>query len=264
MAKYRQVHVHIWKDGWFLDLEPKFKLFFIYLFTNERASISGIYELPKRVMSFESGLTFSEIDDAFKVFEQENKAYLDDGVVWIANLRKYHETRSPKVQKCIADDIAAVKDCQLKDIYIGRYGIDRVSDTLSIPRSSSRDSSSNSSGNGPSPKYGHDPAETPSSEFYEKRNRMMCAIDGATKDKLVFGTESEERFKRVAETFLADGDTPEMLAGFAGFWKKKTDKPYDHKPWLKSLVDNWEEYKISRNKIAAIPADWGKNALSLE
>ena len=75
MTKYRQVHVHIWKDGWFLDLDPKFKLFFIYLFTNERASIAGIYELPKRVMAFESGLMFSEIDDAFQVYLSIRQAF---------------------------------------------------------------------------------------------------------------------------------------------------------------------------------------------
>lgn len=148
MAKYRQVHVHIWKDSWFLDLEPAHKLFFIYLFTNERASIAGIYELSKRVMAFESGLTFSEIDAAFEAFTAAQKAFYDDGVVWVVNLRKYHETKSPKVQKCIADDISSIKSCKIKSMYIDRYGIDRVSNTLSIPRSSSSISSSNSSGSG--------------------------------------------------------------------------------------------------------------------
>jgi hypothetical protein len=147
MAKYRQVHTHIWKDGWFLDLEPAHKLFFIYLFSNERASISGLYELPRRVMSFESGLTLTEIQDAFDAFAEAGKALYQDGVVWVVNLRKYHETASPKVQKCILDDVSRIKDCELKGIYCEKYGIDRVSyDTLSIPRSSSSSSNSNSSG----------------------------------------------------------------------------------------------------------------------
>ena len=142
MAKYRQVHTHMWKDPWFLDLEPKHKLFFVYLFTNERASISGLYELSKRVMMFESGLTASEIDAAFQAFAANEKAFFADDVVWVVNLRKYHETKSPKIQKAIEDDVSGVKDGEIKRIYCAAYGMDRVScDTLDIPRSSSSNGS---------------------------------------------------------------------------------------------------------------------------
>lgn len=153
MAKYRQVHTHMWKDSWFLELEPKQKLFFIYLFTNERASISGMYELSKKVMAFESGLTLKEIDAAFAVFAEQERAFYEDGVVWVINLRKYHETASPKIQKAIEDDLKKIKDTVLKNEYMKRYGMDRVSsdeDTVSILRSSysSSISSSSSSENG--------------------------------------------------------------------------------------------------------------------
>jgi hypothetical protein len=136
MANFRQVHTKIWKDDWFLDLQAEHKLFFIYLFTNEMASISGIYELSQRVMSFESGLTQKEIQAAFQEFQKAGKAYYDDGVVWIANLRKYHETSSNLVQTRIIKDITAVKDCPLKESYCEAYGIDRVSvesNGVSIP-----------------------------------------------------------------------------------------------------------------------------------
>ena len=61
MSEYRQIHMKIWKDAWFLDLEPDHKLLFIYLFSNERSSIAGIYELSKRIMAFETGLTSEKI-----------------------------------------------------------------------------------------------------------------------------------------------------------------------------------------------------------
>ena len=140
MANYRQVHTKIWKDNWFLDLQPSHKLFFIYLFTNEMASISGIYELPQRVMSFESGLTPSEIQEAFKEYERAQKAFYENGVVWVVNLRKYHETNSPKVQTRINKDVNAVKTCPLKKRYCESYGIDTVSevaDRVFIPPSMS-------------------------------------------------------------------------------------------------------------------------------
>jgi hypothetical protein len=133
MANFRQVHTKIWKDGWFLDLAPAHKLFFIYLFTNECASISGLFELPERVMCFESGLSPKEIQAAFEALGKANKAFYEDGVVWVVNMRKYHETESPKVQTRIEKDVEAVKDCELSRAYCEAYGIDRVYDTLSIP-----------------------------------------------------------------------------------------------------------------------------------
>jgi hypothetical protein len=148
MTKFRQVHTKIWKDDWFMDLSATNKLFFLYLFTNERASISGIYELPLKVMSFESGLTNKEIEDAFNVFNVAGKARYQDGVVWVASLRKYHETKSPKVQTKILADVSAVKDCELRGIYCDLYGIDTLSDiedTVSIPLYSIVLSSINSS-----------------------------------------------------------------------------------------------------------------------
>ena len=138
MSNYRQIHTRIWKDNWFLELEPTHKLFFIYLFSNEQASLAGIYEMSIRVMSFESGLTVPEIKDAFKIFAEAGKARYMDGVVWVPNLRKYHETQSPKVQTRILKDLDAVKDCELKGIYCDLYGIDRVSvgdNRVSIPPS---------------------------------------------------------------------------------------------------------------------------------
>jgi len=136
MSSYRQIHSKIWKDDWFLELEPTNKLFFIYLFSNESASLAGIYELSIRVMSFESGLTMPEIRDAFKIFSDAQKAHYQDGVVWIHKLRKYHENSSPKVQTRILKDVKDLRDCELKHIYCDLYGIDRVSeesDTVSIP-----------------------------------------------------------------------------------------------------------------------------------
>lgn len=148
MTNFRQVHTKIWKDAWFMELSSTNKLFFVYLFTNELASISGIYELPQRVMSFESGLTNKEIETAFEIYNQAGKARYQDGVVWVASLRKYHETASPKVQTKILKDVTAVKECELRGIYCDLYGIDTLSEdenSISIPLYSIVSSSINSS-----------------------------------------------------------------------------------------------------------------------
>jgi hypothetical protein len=126
MSGYRQLHTHIWSDGWFVELEPDLKLLFIYLFSNERASICGLYELPIRTISFETGLDRAVIKPGLEVFTKADKARydFDAGVVWIRNMLKYQGSSSPKVQARIQADIKAVPDCDLKQQFL---------DTLSIP-----------------------------------------------------------------------------------------------------------------------------------
>lgn len=132
MAEYRQIHTHIWKDGWFLELAADEKLFFIYLFSNERASVAGIYTLPLKVMAFESGLDAVRIQEVLRQFGAAGKVHYADGVVWVVNLRRYNETASPKVRLRIEKDLEAIPDCEIKKRYLnyhssGEYRTHRVS-----------------------------------------------------------------------------------------------------------------------------------------
>jgi hypothetical protein len=130
MAQYRQIQVSAWRqDEWFVELPALDKLLFIYLFSNESASVSGIYKaLPLRVMAFETGIDEDYITDALERFEQAGKVYCRDGWIWVVNLRKINASNSPKVQKSIEGDLANMPDCELKTLYIQYYsGIDTIS-----------------------------------------------------------------------------------------------------------------------------------------
>lgn len=118
MANYRQIHVSIWKDSWFLDLEPDEKLLFIYLFSNESTSLAGIYRISKKVIAFEANIEPERIEEILAKFEVAGKVYCEDDLIWIVNMRKYHETKSIKVQKRIASDVDFIPDCPLKRRYI--------------------------------------------------------------------------------------------------------------------------------------------------
>lgn len=227
MAKYRQIHTHIWKDNWFIELEPDAKLFFIYLFSNERASISGIYELSKRVMAFESGLSIDRINTLFSEFARVGKAYFDGGVVWVPNLRKYHETRSPKVQTAILSDVEAIKDCELKGIYCEKYGID----TVSIPRYSY--SSSNSSSLGTHETHATNDAIQP----------LITAL--AKHSKETYWTKTEATFEDAALTLFGWDATPEKLSELVELWEKHGF--YPGKPALKTIVNVYRQW---------LDADW--------
>lgn len=140
MADYRQIHTKIWKDGWFLDLCTEDKLLFIYLFSNERANLAGLYDLPIKVIVFETGIPLEQVETCLERFEEAGKVHcsLSDWI-WIPSLIRYNarNIESPKIQAHLQSLLSEIPDCELKRAWIeyyngivsNRYRID----TLSIP-----------------------------------------------------------------------------------------------------------------------------------
>lgn len=149
MAGYRQIHTQIWKDEWFIGLEPLEKMLFIYLFSNEMASIAGIYKIPMKVISNETGIEIDAIRMMLDKFSNDGKIMYQEGVLWVVNMRQYHYTKSPRTLERIKKDIDSIPDGEVKKAY--QYhaehelqGMDTVSipyrypiDTVSIPHSKS-------------------------------------------------------------------------------------------------------------------------------
>lgn len=123
MANYRQIHTQIWRDNWFLDLEPDEKLMFIYLFSNDSTNLAGLYEIHERVIQLETGLDKARIEEILKRFEREGKVHYQDGVVWMVNMKKYHSNAGEKVQKNIDSMVMGIHDCELKQKYCIANGI---------------------------------------------------------------------------------------------------------------------------------------------
>jgi DnaD/phage-associated family protein len=114
MAGYRQIHPKIWKDEWFIELEPPEKLFFIYLFSNDETTFSGLYKLPLRVMINETGLAKKCILEMLNKFSDAGKVYFENGLVWVVNMRRHHPSNSPKVTARINADMVLIPNCDLK------------------------------------------------------------------------------------------------------------------------------------------------------
>jgi hypothetical protein len=121
MADYRQIHTRIWKDSWFLGLASAEKLLFIYLFANERASVAGIYELPRPVICFETGLDEAVVMAGLETFAAAGKVFYDDEIVWVVNLRKFNDSGSRKVKVRIEKDFATVRDGTVKTLYAQHF-----------------------------------------------------------------------------------------------------------------------------------------------
>jgi len=118
MANYRQIHVSIWKDCWFLDLDPKEKLLFIYLFSNSETSMAGIYKISFKVICFETGMAGEFVKEALDRFQEAGKIMYQDGVMWVKNMTKYHSSKSPKIMTGIQNDLDNIPHCEVKIQYL--------------------------------------------------------------------------------------------------------------------------------------------------
>lgn len=126
MSFFRQIHTRMWgSDSWFAELPSDEKLLFIYLFSNERASLSGLYELPLRLIAFETGLGADAIRQGLTHFTEAGKALYDfeKGVVWVRNMVKYQGTPSPKVIARMKADVSKVPDCEIKGYWLSEYRV---------------------------------------------------------------------------------------------------------------------------------------------
>jgi len=125
MADFRSVQTRMWReDEWFMDLPTDARLFWIYLFTNPSASICGMYRLPPRTMSFESGLSHERVLELLDQFTRAGKIAYEDGVIWVVRMRDNQlGDKLSKTQRIgIIKDMAKIPPSPLKDHYLDHYG----------------------------------------------------------------------------------------------------------------------------------------------
>lgn len=120
-ASYRQIKTDIWEDDWFIDLTAEEKVLFFWLFSNRRASVSGLYPFSVKVAARETGLARETVEQAMASFAQAGKAYQENGWVWVVNLRKHNDSFSPTTWARIQADLDAVPDGALKERYQAYY-----------------------------------------------------------------------------------------------------------------------------------------------
>ena len=120
-AGYRQIHPEIWDDPFILDLTPDEKLLFIYMFSNARTSLCGLYEISIKQIMFHTGLEEQCIISTIEKFEQAGKIINENHIYFVVNQFKRHFSRSPKVIARINIDIEAIHDCKPKEVCIQKY-----------------------------------------------------------------------------------------------------------------------------------------------
>jgi len=94
--KTRIVHTRFWNDSFVCELNQKEKLLFIYLLTNEKVNLIGIYELPDKYIKADLEITQPELDAAKRKFQIANKIIFLNGWVKIVNHDKYNSYQGAK------------------------------------------------------------------------------------------------------------------------------------------------------------------------
>jgi len=89
--KTRIIHTRFWEDSFVCDLSHKEKLTFLYLLTNARIGLTGIYELPDKFILLDLELTKEELEKAKKKLQESDKIYFIGGYVAIKNAKKYND-----------------------------------------------------------------------------------------------------------------------------------------------------------------------------
>lgn len=130
MADFRTIHCCLWDDEWIASLKDDEFRFFIYLISNRRTSASGLYHVPDRIASAESGVPLARIQKTWPVFAQAGKVFREGTLVWVKSMRKYQSTGSDSFEKGIEKDIEKIEDCELKRRYLRYFSGD---ETVCIP-----------------------------------------------------------------------------------------------------------------------------------
>lgn len=109
--KTRIIHTRFWQDNFVCKLTPKEKLLFIYLLTNEKIGLTGIYELPDKYIKAELELTQAELDVAKNKFQKNGKFYFDNGWIVAVNVNKYNNyVSSPKVKMAYNRELGCIPE----------------------------------------------------------------------------------------------------------------------------------------------------------
>lgn len=187
MSKNRFINTSFWSDTWIVDhLTRDERYFFMYLLTNDKTSIAGVYELSVKMMAFETDFSPTEIAQMFN--RLKSRVRYVDGWVVMRNGVKNQNYRNEKIrrgielvlQQCPAECLQFVKIPGDANITVDKSPpqqrlVDESSMTLEEPLHSNSNSNSNS-------KVGSDASSHPTSRA-AKIDRELAAKERAAKSR---------------------------------------------------------------------------------
>jgi len=132
MATYRKLHTSFWTDPFVEELSQEQKLFYLYLISNTKTTQSGIYEITKKYIAYETGFSIKEVTELLNYFVENKKVLYSEltNEIAITNWVKFNLSTSHTVLKCVLEDLKNVKDNSLVKLL---YDKDYIDILLSVP-----------------------------------------------------------------------------------------------------------------------------------
>jgi len=127
MATYRKLHTTFWTDPFVEKLTQEQKLFYVYLITNTKTKQSGIYEISKSYMRYETGFSLEQITELITHFIKLDKIVYSESTdeIGIKNFLKHNFSYSHSVLQCILTDLSEVKNKTLiSELYTKDYVVE--------------------------------------------------------------------------------------------------------------------------------------------
>lgn len=97
MSSLRSVNTDFWEDNFIIELEPDEKLLFLYLLSNSKTNMLGVYEIHIKKICFDTGLEKERVRKAFEGFERVKKVKYLSGYVILQNFIK-HQSFNPNME----------------------------------------------------------------------------------------------------------------------------------------------------------------------
>lgn len=101
MSKQRVIKDEMWDDEWFYDLGPSEKLLWVFLLTNPRSNIAGIYKINIRWVSQTTGFDKDVVKNMMGRFKKDKKILYEDDWIAIMNFHKHLPYRNENIAKGI-------------------------------------------------------------------------------------------------------------------------------------------------------------------
>ncbi len=132
MSKNTFFNTRFWQDKFISELDPIEKLLFNYCITSSFLSLCGIYELPIKYISVETGIEKEMIEKIFTRFERKNKIIYNEGWLCVLNYPKYQSYNLPNVKKGLKKEIESVPKELLKHFIDKGYDYKSIANALAI------------------------------------------------------------------------------------------------------------------------------------
>ncbi len=110
MSKQRVIKDEMWDDEWFYDLDPSEKLLWVFLLTNPRSNIAGIYKINSRWVSQTTGFEKDVVKNIMGRFKKDKKILYENDWIAIINFHKHLPYRNENIAKGIKRLYEEMKD----------------------------------------------------------------------------------------------------------------------------------------------------------